>query len=135
MTDAKGSRVERGWVFFDRDCKICTATARRFRGPLEARGFGLAALQDPRASALLRIPEAQTLEEMRMVTSDGKLYGGADAIIYLARRIWWAWPLYAAARWLGARPLMVRGYRRFAAHRKCLPAGCEVTKELIEKRR
>jgi len=135
MTDAKGSRAERGWGFFDRECKICTAMARRFRGPLEARGFGLAALQDPRASALLRIPEAQMLEEMRVVTSEGELYGGADAIVYLALQIWWAWPLYAAARWLGARPLMARGYRWFASHRKCSPAGCEVAKELVERRR
>ena len=72
MTDAKGSRAARGWVFFDRDCRVCTSLARRFRRPLEARGFGLAALQDPRVQALLDLPPEDLLREMRVATADGK---------------------------------------------------------------
>ena len=56
MTDKKGRRAVRGWVFFDRDCRICTSLARRFRHMLEKRGFGLAALQDPRVATLLALP-------------------------------------------------------------------------------
>ena len=35
MTDTKGRHASRGWVFFDRDCSVCTSLARRFRRPLE----------------------------------------------------------------------------------------------------
>ncbi len=87
----------RGWVFFDRDCRICTSLVCRFRRPLEKRGFGLAALQDPRVQALLALPPGELLREMRVATIEGKVYGGAEAIVYLAGQIWWAWPLHAAA--------------------------------------
>jgi len=122
MTDAKGSRAESGWVLFDRECAMCVRMANRYRGALKKRGFGLAALQDPRAASLLRVPEEHLLDEMRVVTADGGVYGGADAIVLLAGRIWWAWPLYAAARWLGARPILRRGYRWVAEHRHCSAA-------------
>src|SRR5580692_1330907 len=98
MTDAKGRHALRGWVFFDRDCSVCTSLARRFRRTLESRGFELAALQDPRVQTLLALPPEDLLREMRVATSDGAVHGGAQAIVYLARQIWWGWPLYAAAK-------------------------------------
>ena len=99
MTDTKGEDTpSRGWVFFDRDCSVCTSLARRFRLTLESRGFGLAALQDARVQALLALPPAELLREMRVATADGRVYGGAEAIVFLARQIWWAWPLYAGQR-------------------------------------
>jgi predicted DCC family thiol-disulfide oxidoreductase YuxK len=124
MTDAKGSRAARGWVFFDRDCRICSALGRRFRRTLEARGFGLAALQDPRVQALLNLPPAEVQREMRVATASGKIYGGAAAIMYLARQIWWAWPLYAASRLPGAMRLFGASYRWFADHRTCVDGVC-----------
>jgi predicted DCC family thiol-disulfide oxidoreductase YuxK len=127
MTDAKGSRAARGWVFFDRDCRVCTSLARRFRRTLEARGFGLAALQDPRAQALLSLPPAELLREMRVATSRGEIYGGAAAVVYLARQIWWAWPLYAAAKLPGAMRLLDAGYRWFADHRTCTNGACSIS--------
>ena len=71
ITDTKGSRAENGWVFFDRECEICTRLAHRFRGILAKRGFGLAALQDPRAASLLSIPPEEMLREIRVLTTDG----------------------------------------------------------------
>ena len=126
MTDAKGSHAERGWVFFDRDCPVCVATVRRFRRPLERRGFRFAALQDPRVQALLDLPDAELLREMRVATSEGKIYGGAQAIVHLAGRIWWAWPLYAAAKLPGVSRLLDAGYRWFADHRTCAAGVCQV---------
>ena len=124
ITDAKGSRAARGWVFFDRDCRVCSALARRFRRTLEPRGFGLAALQDPRVQAMLDLPPAELLREMRVATSDGKIYGGAAAIVYLARQIWWAWPLYLASKIPGVLLLFNAGYRWFADHRTCAGGVC-----------
>ena len=53
--------------------------------------------------ALLDLPPDDLLREMRVATGDGNIYGGAEAIVYLARQIWWAWPLYAAAKLPRAR--------------------------------
>lgn len=127
MTDAKGSRAARGWVFFDRDCRVCSALARRFRGTLESRGFGLAALQDPRVQALLGLPPAELLREMRVATAEGQIYGGAAAIINLSREIWWAWPLYAASKIPAVMAVLNAGYRWFADHRTCVGGACSIS--------
>jgi predicted DCC family thiol-disulfide oxidoreductase YuxK len=133
MTDTKGRRAVRGWVLFDRDCSVCTSLVRRFRRTFEQRGFGLAALQDPRVAALLALPPEDLLREMRVVTSDGEIRGGAKAVVYLARQVWWAWPLYAAARLPGVPRILDAGYRWFADHRRCASGMCSVARENSEK--
>ena len=124
LTDAKGRRAAAGWVFFDADCPFCTRIARRMRPVLEPRGFGLAALQDPRAQALLSLSGAELLQEMRLLTSDGRQYGGAAAFVEIARRVWWAWPLYALSCVPGMRSLMRAIYRKVAARRSCAAGTC-----------
>jgi predicted DCC family thiol-disulfide oxidoreductase YuxK len=133
MTDIKGRHAKRGWVCFDRDCTICTSLARRFRRTVEKRGFGLATLQDPRVADLLALPPEQLLHEMHVVTGEGEIYSGAKAIIYLARQIWWAWPLFAAAQLPRATPILEIGYRWFADHRPCSSGLCPVARENGEK--
>jgi hypothetical protein len=44
----------------------------------------------------------------------------------IARRIWWAWPLWALSRVPGAMPLLTAAYRWIARNRHCLNGGCEV---------
>jgi predicted DCC family thiol-disulfide oxidoreductase YuxK len=127
ITDTKGRHAERGWICFDRDCTICTSLVRRFRRTFEKRGFGLAALQDPRVAALLALPPDQLLREMRVVTSQGQIYGGAAAIVYLAKQVWWAWPLFAAARIPGISQILDIAYRWVADHRTCSSGNCSAT--------
>jgi predicted DCC family thiol-disulfide oxidoreductase YuxK len=127
MTDGKGRHASRGWVCFDRDCNVCISLARRFQRTLETRGYGLAALQDPRVQVLLDLPPEELLREMRVITTEGKVYGGARAIVYLAGQIWWAWPLYAAAQLPFALRLLDAGYRWFANHRTCSSGRCSVS--------
>ena len=129
ITDTKGRRAPRGWVFFDRDCSVCSSLARRFRRVLETHGFGLAALQDPRVQDLLALPPEDLLREIRVATTDGKIYGGAEAIVYLARQIWWAWPLYAAAKVPGVPRILDSGYRWFADHRGCASGFCSISRK------
>jgi predicted DCC family thiol-disulfide oxidoreductase YuxK len=131
MTDTKGKHASRGWVFFDRDCAVCTSMARRFRRPLEKRGFGLAALQDPRVQALLDLPPEDLLREMRVATTEGQIYGGADAIVFLARHLWWAWPLYAAAKLPGVPRILDACYRWFADHRTCSSGLCSMPRKRV----
>jgi predicted DCC family thiol-disulfide oxidoreductase YuxK len=131
MTDTKGKRAPCGWVFFDRDCSVCTSLARRFRHPLETRGFGLAALQDPRVQALLALPPEDLLREMRVATAGGEIYGGAEAIVFLARQIWWAWPFYAAAKLPGVPRILDACYRWFADHRTCSSGSCSMPRKRV----
>jgi predicted DCC family thiol-disulfide oxidoreductase YuxK len=133
ITDSRGRQASRGWVCFDRDCNVCTSLARRFQRTLETRGFGLAALQDPRVQALLGLPAAELLREMRVITTEGNVYGGASAIIYLASQIWWARPLYAATRLPAVSRLLDAGYRWFADHRTCSSGRCSVPRKTGEE--
>ena len=122
MTDRKGRRARAGWVFFDAECAFCRAWARRFGRLLEPRGYALAPLQDPRVPEVLALPPEQLLLEMRVLTAEGKQFGGADAFVFLASQIWWAWPLYALAQLPGMRALLRAGYRWVAARRHCAGA-------------
>ena len=133
ITDTKGRHASRGWVFFDRDCSVCTSLARRFRRPLETRGFGLAALQDTRVQALLALPPEDLLREMRVATAEGKIYGGAEAIVFLARQIWWAWPFYAAAKLPGVPRILGACYRWFADHRTCASGSCSISRKSSQR--
>lgn len=124
LTDSKGRRARAGWVFFDAHCSFCTALARRLRKVLEPRGYALAPLQAPRVQELLALRPGELLLEMRVLTPAGKVIGGADALVFLARGIWWAWPLYAVAQLPGMRAVLSAGYRWIAARRRCSSARC-----------
>jgi predicted DCC family thiol-disulfide oxidoreductase YuxK len=124
MTDSKGRRASRGWVCFDRSCSLCTSLARRFERTIEKRGFGLAALQDPRVATLLGLPPDQLLREMRILTANNELYSGANAIMFLAKQIWWALPVYAVFLLPGMLRVLRVSYRWFADHRNCSSDMC-----------
>jgi hypothetical protein len=44
---------------------------------------------------LLQVPQENLLDDIRVLTSRGQLQSGADAYLYVAKRIWWAWPFHA----------------------------------------
>lgn len=119
MTDSKGRRASVGWLFYDADCPFCLRMVRRVARVLVARGFALAPLQDPRVPGLLGLSGSELLREMRLLTTEGKQYGGADAAIVVAHKIWWAWPLYAIAQIPGMMSVLRAGYRWIAARRSC----------------
>jgi predicted DCC family thiol-disulfide oxidoreductase YuxK len=129
ITDAKGRCARAGWIFYDADCPFCVSTVRRLARFVEPRGFGLDPLQDPRAEALLNAPRAELLAEMRLVTADGRQFGGADALVRLCREVWWAWPLVGLAQLPGVMSLARRAYRRFASRRSCAGGACTVTSD------
>ena len=123
FTDGKG-RHARGWVFFDADCVFCTKIARWLAPILQQRGLQLAPLQDPRVGALLGMPREQLLLEMRFLLNDGSQFGGADAVVALAREIWWARPLVWLTKIPGMMDLLRTGYRAIAANRSCNSTAC-----------
>ncbi len=97
----------------------------RARGTLEAGGFRPEPLQSPWVRANLNMPEELLLSEMRVLTVDGRLMGGADALVYMSRtlsvrlRPWWAWVLIIAGRIPFAMPVLRFAYARIAEHRYC----------------
>jgi alginate O-acetyltransferase complex protein AlgI len=56
---------------------------------------------------------------MRVLTRGGELYSGADAVIFLAERVWWLSPISWLAELPGARACLRSLYRWVAAHRTC----------------
>jgi predicted DCC family thiol-disulfide oxidoreductase YuxK len=125
FTDRKERRA-RGWLFFDADCGFCTRIARWLTPILAHRGLGVAPLQDPRVSALLGMTRQQLLKELRFLLGDGVQFGGAEAVVAVAREIWWGRPFV----WLAALPGMMRVldacYKWVAGKRGCVAERCEV---------
>ena len=91
---------------------------------LRRRGFVLAPLQSLWVPAALGLSPRELLKEMRVFTANGDTYGGAHAVVFLARRIWWAWPLWALAQIPGAMRPLGALYRWIAAHRSCGSKTC-----------
>ena len=125
VTDAKEAK---GWVVYDADCRFCTTLARRFRALLAAHRFELIPLQTPWVRQKLALTNEELLAEMRLVTRDGKVYGGADAVLEISRHFWWARPLSLAGRAPAVRKLLRLGYRWIARHRHCGRGTCSIDK-------
>ena len=119
-TDVK----EYGWVFYDGACRFCRRLARQWGPALERRRFRLAPLQTPWVAGRLGISGPELLREMRVLTPEGKLFGGADAIVELSRGFWWARWLALAARIPCALKLLQGAYRWVAARRHCDAGAC-----------
>jgi predicted DCC family thiol-disulfide oxidoreductase YuxK len=124
-TDGKGRRA-RGWLFFDAECRFCTRMARWIAPILERRRMAVAPLQDPRVGALLGLGREDLLHELRFLSPDGGRHGGADAVVAVAREIWWGRPLVWFSELPGAMRLLHAGYRWVAAQRSCASAHCAV---------
>jgi predicted DCC family thiol-disulfide oxidoreductase YuxK len=112
----------RGWVLYDGDCDFCTRWAWRLAHFVGPRGYHLAPLQAHWVRQRLALTEREVLGEMRVLTSDDVLYGGADALVFLGRQIPWARPFAVLARLPGVMPVLRGVYRWVARHRHCATA-------------
>lgn len=109
----------RGWIFYDRDCSFCRELALRCENVFAERGFRFEALQEDWVWRRLNLTREEALEEMRVLTADGTVYGGADAVVFLAGKVWWMTPMTFVARFPSVYRLLDRLYRWVAAHRSC----------------
>ncbi|HYG23274.1 MAG TPA: DUF393 domain-containing protein [Verrucomicrobiae bacterium] len=124
-TDNTGS--DRGsWLFYDGDCGLCVRWARRIEPALTRRGYVVLPLQSAEVRQRLNLAEPELLREMRVITRDGRIHGGADAIIHLAR----AFPFGRCFAAIGRIPLindlLRAGYCRVAQNRRCSGGRCRV---------
>jgi predicted DCC family thiol-disulfide oxidoreductase YuxK len=115
-------------IYYDDECRFCRAMLYRFGRMLARRRFTFVPLQSPGAARILGVADEHLLDEMRVRLDDGVVCGGASAVAAIARRIWWAWPLWALSRLPGAMPPLNAAYRWIARHRRCLNGACEVTR-------
>jgi predicted DCC family thiol-disulfide oxidoreductase YuxK len=115
-----------GWVLYDGECPLCTGAAAKFAPMLRRHHFDLSPLQTPWVQKQLGLKPNETLDEMKLLADDGQVYGGADALAQIARKIWWAWPLFAISHLPGVKPLLHAGYRQIATRRNCIGDSCKV---------
>ena len=116
----------RGYVFYDGKCPLCRRWVNRVYGPLLRRGYHPIPLQAPWARQTLNLKDGDSLREMKLLTSAGMIYGGADALVQIAGFIWWLWPLFLLAQITGAKGLLRKAYMRLAANRPCDDGLCAV---------
>ena len=122
ITDTMNARRHH-WVCYDAECGLCVRWAERFRGLLERHGFLLLPLQSAEVRETLRMPEEELLAEMRVITTNGRVFGGADALVYLSNEVYK--PLFWLAHVPGVKPMLRSGYRIIARNRTCSAVGCK----------
>jgi hypothetical protein len=61
---------------------------------------------------------------MRLIAPDGAVFGGVDAILEIARHIWWAEPLCRLSHFGWVMRSLRLLYRWFAHNRKCFGGAC-----------
>ena len=113
-------------LLYDGDCPFCRSLVNRWRGTLERRGFEIVPLQTEWVRRRLDLPEEELLSEMRVLTSDNRVLGGAAAQVHVWGKIWWAWPLWLATQVPGAKWLLDRAYHWIAERRMCLSGACSL---------
>lgn len=119
ITESPEAVSFRGWIFYDAGCGSCRDLALRFEDVFAARGFHFEPLQCKWVPQRLNLTQEEALQEMRVLTAGGKVFGGADAVILLARQIWWAAPLAWLTRCPSVHSILQRLYRWVATHRTC----------------
>lgn len=116
----------RGVVLYDGHCGFCSRWVGHWAKTLERHGFGIASLAEPWVAETIKMSTEELVTDIRFLTSTGQLVSGADVYLYVARRIWWAWPFYALFSLPGFNFLIHRGYRWFARNRYHFSEKCNL---------
>jgi predicted DCC family thiol-disulfide oxidoreductase YuxK len=119
-----GQTPREGWILYDGACGFCFRWVHFWEPVVERRGFGIKDLQSASAEGSVNIPAENLLDDIRVLTAQGTLQSGAEAYLYVARRIWWAWPFYALFTLPGFHWLLLLGYRWFNQNRYRISRAC-----------
>jgi len=115
-----------GVVLYDGQCGFCSRWVNYWAGTLARRGFDVASLGEPWVADKIKMTPEALITDIRLLTADGALISGADVYLYVARRIWWAWPFYAIFSLPGFNRLIRVGYRWFAQNRHHISHVCKL---------
>jgi predicted DCC family thiol-disulfide oxidoreductase YuxK len=113
-----------GWVLYDGDCSFCVRWLRFWSPVLRRRGFEIDTLQAGWVSKTLGMTKEEVTRDIRLFTTKGAIYSGADVYLHVARKIWWAWPLAIIFSLPGFNSLIWAGYKWFAVNRHCVSGYC-----------
>jgi predicted DCC family thiol-disulfide oxidoreductase YuxK len=113
-----------GWILYDGECGFCYRWVHFWESVVAPRGFAVMDLQSASSANLVQISRENLLDDIRVLTRSGKLKSGADAYLYVARRIWWAWPLYAIFSMPVFNSILWRGYKWFNRNRYRISRHC-----------
>jgi hypothetical protein len=72
----------------------------------------------------LKCSQEKLLDDILVLTRDGRVEQAADAYLFVARRIWWARPFYATFHLPPFNGLLWRGYRWFNRNRYRISRHC-----------
>jgi len=125
ITD-KNAQGPAGWIYFDGDCRSCTALRQRWGNIFERRGFLWIPLQTPGTAERLGIAETQLQAEMWVQLADGRKFSGINAWSVQMRRVWWLWPVGVVIAIPGFSAVGRAVYRWLARHRRCIGGACAV---------
>jgi hypothetical protein len=92
MTDIKN---ENGCVCFDAECSLWANLARRVGPFLHRDRLGSERVQAEWVKDRLAKSDEELLPEMRLLTGEGRIYGGANALSAIAHHVWWSKPVAA----------------------------------------
>ena len=119
----------RGWILYDGACRSCAASRQTIRSHISPPRFPLSSAANKLDHGPARSRARRAWKRCAVLTADGRGIGGADAVVFLARQIWWAWPLPPSRNRPAMHKLLDRGYRWIAAHR-----GIAITLRVICRR-
>lgn len=128
MTNKTSGEARAGWLAYDAQCRFCVAMARRLESVLRRRGVEAVPLQAGWVRQRLGLRDGERADRMWLLRRDGVNFGGGDALIELARLVWWARPVAWLARVPGARRLINAGYMLVARNRSCLSGACSIAR-------
>ena len=76
------------WVLYDATCPFCISGINIFKSSLDKYNCKVQPLQNKHILKILNV-DNDDFPEMKVIGDDRKLYGGARAIVYLSKKIWW----------------------------------------------
>jgi predicted DCC family thiol-disulfide oxidoreductase YuxK len=116
----------KGWILYDGACGFCSRWVHFWKKTVEHRGFALKDLQSAHTEGMLEIPPERLLDDILILTPQNNLERGADAYLFVARQIWWAWPFYAFFSLPGLYWILWQGYRGFYRNRYLVSHHCSL---------
>jgi predicted DCC family thiol-disulfide oxidoreductase YuxK len=120
------TEYKKNLILYDGACQVCLRMKGLLAPMFEKRGFHWEALQAEWVGPATGLSPAELMEEIKVLTDEGKVIGGVDAWIYLARFVWWMHPFYLLGSLPGFHAAFEYFYRAFAANRYCVGGTCRI---------
>jgi predicted DCC family thiol-disulfide oxidoreductase YuxK len=120
------TKMRIGTVLYDGACGFCSWWVPKWKNLLQKHGFEIATLQSDWVQNRIHMPEEELLKELRLLLENGQLINGADAYLYVMKKIPWTWPFGIFFSLPGFKKLFWWGYRTFSSNRYLVSNVCRM---------